>query len=60
MRQFKRQGRILYLAEDATSREHYVPDVNWVEYLQFRLNEPKLCHIYSTVEEAQQAATFPK
>jgi len=56
MRQFKRQGRILYLAEDAKSPEHFVPDINWDEYLQCRLNMPKLCHIFDTIDEAQQAA----
>ena len=56
MRQFKREGRILYLAEDSNSQEHFVPNVNWEEYLVCRLNMPKLCHIYDTVDEAQQAA----
>ena len=56
MKRFKREGRILYLAEDAKSLEHFVPDVNWKEYLQCRLNMPKLCHIFDTIDEAQQAA----
>ena len=60
MRQFKREGRTLYLAESKESEEHYVPDVNWEEYLKCRLNKPKLCHIYDTVDEAQQAALSVK
>lgn len=56
MKQFRRQGRILYLAEDTKASIHFTPNINWEEYLEYRYNRPKLCIIFDTIEEAQQGA----
>ena len=56
MRQFKLQGRVLYLAQSRDARTHFVPNVNWEDYIAHRFNCPSLCIIYDTIEEAQQEA----
>ncbi len=57
MRFYKREGRVLYLAEGKEAKVHFVPLINWREYLCLRLNIPKICKIFDTVEEAKDAAT---
>ena len=57
MRLYKREGKVLYYAEGKEAKVHYVPTVNWFMYLYLRLNVPRLCRIFDTVEEAKDAAT---
>jgi len=53
---FKREGKTLYLIHSGDPSTHYVPTINWKEYLKARLNIPKLCKIFNTIDEAQQQA----
>ncbi len=53
---YKCKGRMIYLIHRGDLSTHYVPDINWIEYLKIRLNVPKFCKIFNTINEAQQAA----
>ena len=53
---FKAEGKLLYLIHRGDPSTHYVPIINWLKYLKVRLNTPKLCKIFNTINEAEQAA----
>ncbi len=53
---YKRDGKMIYLIHRGDLSTHYVPDINWIEYLKIRLNVHKYCKIFNTINEAQQAA----
>lgn len=53
---FKRKGKTIYLIHSGDSSIHFVPTINWKEYLKVRLNIPHICKIFNTINEAQQQA----
>ena len=48
---FKKEGRILYFIRQDQLGTHYVPTVHWREYCAFRLEVPKLCRMFNTIQE---------
>ncbi len=57
MRLYQREGKVLYYAEGKEAKVHYVPTIHWFEYLYLRLNVPRVCKIFDTIIEAEEAAT---
>ena len=53
---YKVKGKMIYLIHRGDSSIHYVPIINWLEYLKIRLNVPKFCKIFNTINEAEQAS----
>ena len=53
---YRAKGKLLYLIHRGDSSTHFVPSIYWKEYLKVRLNVPKLCKIFDTIDEAQQKA----
>ncbi len=56
MRLYKKKGKVLYYAEGKEANVHYVPTINWSTYLCDRLNVSKICRIFDTIDEAEEAA----
>lgn len=53
---YKKEGRKLYFIHRGDPSTHFVPTINWNEYLKVRLNVPKLCKIFNSIFEAEQQA----
>lgn len=58
MRWFTKDRKKLYIATDQESDIHYVPNINWLDYLDHRKVVPVLCVLLQTQEETEQVATF--
>ena len=58
MKWFVKDRKRLYIATDQESAIHYVPNINWLDYLDYRKVVPILCVLLQTREEAEQVATF--
>lgn len=53
---YKVKGKMVYLIHRGDLSTHYVPTINWLEYLKIRFNVPKYCKIFNTIDEAEQEA----
>lgn len=52
---YKHMDKTIYLRFKDDESVHFVPKMNWNIYIEKRLNVPKKCRIFNTLERAEEA-----
>ncbi len=50
----KKKESIVYF-HDEDKNEDYVSDIHWTVYLAYRLDQPKMVHMFNTLKERNKA-----